>query len=351
MMRRKRKQLEPGLEVNEKNDAFLVDQLYEIINKTVSSSSPGTMLPSERALARDYEISHGTVRVVLNRLVEEKKIYKVPGKGSFVAAFRYDDESRRTIIYADPLYGQFHAFYSARLKGLLAAAEREGFRIQIVQHLGSSEIPVKEIGRPDVCAIIIPWMPPAKYREMKKANPDLCILSGLQPLGFAGTTSVTINLEAFGKQACEFLLNEGHKRVILVEHLMGSYQGLMSFNAMRDGVMDIVRINSFTSADARSVFFAVKDIQADAIVFEDDNVASFVISSMMAMDPEYLEKTRVVSSSNIGDDNLPEGVVKFEFDGHRIGEMMITIVEGMLKNHQFENMDIRLNPVLLEESV
>jgi len=62
-------------------------QLEEIIRQGIENEvwKPDSSIPSENELSNIYGISRMTVRSVLNLLVQEGLIYKVPGKGTFVS--------------------------------------------------------------------------------------------------------------------------------------------------------------------------------------------------------------------------------------------------------------------------
>ncbi len=61
-------------------------QLKEIIKSKIQEGeySEGEMIPSERELCNQYDISRMTVRQAINELQTEGYLYKVHGKGSFV---------------------------------------------------------------------------------------------------------------------------------------------------------------------------------------------------------------------------------------------------------------------------
>lgn len=59
--------------------------LREIIEALVASFGPGAPLPSERRLADHYGLARMTVRTEVDRLVAEGVVYRVHGRGSFVA--------------------------------------------------------------------------------------------------------------------------------------------------------------------------------------------------------------------------------------------------------------------------
>lgn len=89
-------------ELDLKNEKPLYLQLVEAIKARIAGSvwSLGMMIPSENELARDFDISVGTVKKALGVLVQEGVLFRRQGKGTFVASpdfsksfsrfFRYD---------------------------------------------------------------------------------------------------------------------------------------------------------------------------------------------------------------------------------------------------------------------
>ncbi|MCL2117438.1 MAG: GntR family transcriptional regulator [Planctomycetaceae bacterium] len=65
----------------------LYQQLDELIRNKLHSGewSAHDLLPSENELARNYRLSRMTVRSVIVRLAQEGLLYRVPGKGTYVA--------------------------------------------------------------------------------------------------------------------------------------------------------------------------------------------------------------------------------------------------------------------------
>jgi GntR family transcriptional regulator len=59
--------------------------LREILEELVVSLTPGSPLPSERLLAERYGLARMTVRTEVDRLVAEGAIYRLHGRGMFVA--------------------------------------------------------------------------------------------------------------------------------------------------------------------------------------------------------------------------------------------------------------------------
>ena len=59
--------------------------LREILEGLVASLPPGSPLPSERLLADRYGLARMTVRTEVDRLVTEGALYRLHGRGTFVA--------------------------------------------------------------------------------------------------------------------------------------------------------------------------------------------------------------------------------------------------------------------------
>jgi GntR family transcriptional regulator len=61
------------------------EALREILESLVSSLEPGSELPSERTLAERFGLARMTVRTEVDRLVTEGLVYRLHGRGTFVA--------------------------------------------------------------------------------------------------------------------------------------------------------------------------------------------------------------------------------------------------------------------------
>ena len=57
--------------------------------------SPGQAIPPERALAESHRLSVGTVKKAILNLVNEGYLYRIQGKGTFVAGMTLQPESLR----------------------------------------------------------------------------------------------------------------------------------------------------------------------------------------------------------------------------------------------------------------
>lgn len=63
----------------------LYQQVKEKLNDLISKSSPGDRIPPERELCLTFNLSRTTVRQAIQEAVNEGLLYRVQGKGTFVA--------------------------------------------------------------------------------------------------------------------------------------------------------------------------------------------------------------------------------------------------------------------------
>jgi GntR family transcriptional regulator len=69
-------------------------QLREILLDLIEGSEPDQPIPSERELAEKYGVARMTVRQAVESLVAEGRLFKVGGKGTFVATPKMDLQAR-----------------------------------------------------------------------------------------------------------------------------------------------------------------------------------------------------------------------------------------------------------------
>jgi GntR family transcriptional regulator, N-acetylglucosamine utilization regulator len=68
-------------------------QLRDILLRLIEDElAPDALVPSERELGARYGVSRATVRESIGQLVNERRLYRVRGKGTYVAAPRVDSQ-------------------------------------------------------------------------------------------------------------------------------------------------------------------------------------------------------------------------------------------------------------------
>lgn len=88
--------------IDYKNDKPLYHQVVDIIKKRIAENvwSLGMMIPSENELAKEFNISAGTIKKALSILVQEGVLFRRQGKGTFVASPDFSKSFYRFLRYA-----------------------------------------------------------------------------------------------------------------------------------------------------------------------------------------------------------------------------------------------------------
>ena len=76
-------------------------QLQEILESFIAALQPGSVLPSERVLARRYGVARATVTLALDGLASKGLVYRVHGSGTFVAEPKFQQPETLTSFTED----------------------------------------------------------------------------------------------------------------------------------------------------------------------------------------------------------------------------------------------------------
>ncbi len=81
-------------------------QLQERLRAAIEAGEiePGAQIPSEGELCRRYDVSHATVKQALGNLVNQQLLYRVRGKGTFVAEPRVQKGPRKLQSFTEEMH-------------------------------------------------------------------------------------------------------------------------------------------------------------------------------------------------------------------------------------------------------
>lgn len=109
------------------------EQLREIMSELIASLEPGASLPSERELAERYGIARMTVRTEVDRLMADGLVYRIHGRGTFVAAPRVtqamtlssfsEDMRERGLVPGSQILARHVVFATSEVAGRLEIAD------------------------------------------------------------------------------------------------------------------------------------------------------------------------------------------------------------------------------------
>lgn len=83
-------------------------QIQELLTQQIESGvfKPGDMIPSENELCKLFDVSKSTVLQAIQTLVNKRLVYRVKGKGTFVAKPKINQNLTTLLSYSDEILGQ-----------------------------------------------------------------------------------------------------------------------------------------------------------------------------------------------------------------------------------------------------
>lgn len=204
-------------EINKTSSLPLHIQLLDELRHKVRTGAFNAhdRLPGEWELASELDISRATIQKAWQSAEEEGLIYRIPGKGTFVAAARLPETTRNAVGLVVP---DFRGTFAVHL---LSGAERvlrkQGYSVQ----LASTEYDVREENRvlarmqTDGMAGCMVWAvrDTSGERRLPALAQTMPIVLMDRPLAGIALPCVTSNNYMGGQQAMAHLLELGHQRI------------------------------------------------------------------------------------------------------------------------------------------
>lgn len=132
--------------------------LYEQVKKAILDRiiagewGPGSFLPSEIALAKEYGVSQGTLRKALNALTREKRLVRYQGKGTAVAVLDEDSSLFPFFLLSDKQGKRVYPL--SQIYGVRLAAPSEAERAALALEPTAKVIHIDRVRMLDDCPVI-----------------------------------------------------------------------------------------------------------------------------------------------------------------------------------------------------
>jgi len=132
--------------------------LYDLLVQRIRSGEwePGCQLPSEPQLAEEYGMAYMTVRQSIHALVNEGLLYRVHGRGTFVATHAQDVRPSLGMLLLPNWYSVDPFYFPPLVTGFVERANELGFNVHLAERSKPlvELLKLKELRVPAVAAVI-----------------------------------------------------------------------------------------------------------------------------------------------------------------------------------------------------
>ncbi len=334
------------------------DSLYERFRTQIEMMRPGQRLATERDLAEQHGVSYSTLRRVMNRLRGEGYIYKVRGKGTFVA--ERTDEAKRDVpgvLYADPWIVQGNLFFIRCLQGVLDESQRQGLRLQVFRctdhSFGMPDVDqlLKEAKSGNVRGLLLPYAKPEIVARIFNDFPDMRIATMSTRYPPSGIASVILDYAAIGYNSVQHLADKGAQRIVVAAATTMTIDGVRTaqMELANHGQEIDVQVVNVTQHDPAGYATLAKQIMAcdpDGIAFDDDRHTVATIPSLKQLQPGLLRQTPIIAQANEGEDILPPEIARLVVDSYEIGVVAMQILRRMVTENRSIGLVTHVEPRL-----
>ncbi|HEY3398971.1 MAG TPA: GntR family transcriptional regulator [Armatimonadota bacterium] len=179
----------------------------------------GERLPSEKELAREFEVSIITIRQAVEALSREGFVEKVQGSGTFVRHLR-NGTQRKLWGLVVPSFGR--NWYPAIAEGLQDVGKTAGVQVMLVATAGD-ESPGESLHRMVALGaealVISPRMSPLAVEPLQAlAEAGTHIVVCTTRVDGFDAPRVVFDFQEDGRRTAEYLLGLGHERIAFLSH-------------------------------------------------------------------------------------------------------------------------------------
>lgn len=330
------------------------DSLYADLKEYILVSPPKTLIATEKDLCAKYGISRVTTRRVMERLLQERLIHRVKGKGTTVALHERNRAARESIAYFHSANSTGHPYYGERLRGILDQAESEEISLDIIpfkEFISDNEkVLLRAVDNPGAIGIIVPFMSKTMHSKIMKRNPGInMVISTTNPEKmFANTSIITADFREFGRIAADYLLDKGVSRLVYVGHDPEAFSGVRdTAESTGKKICKIHAPLAATDNEINGIVRKLSEYRGWGVVIGDDFMARRLFDAFHALKLDLAEICKVVTLANKGERAPLRDVARVEFDGYEMGVKCVSLLKVMRHTPDLKGVDIHLRPRLI----
>ncbi len=335
---------------------FVGDRLYNDLTAFVRNAPPHTRLASARTLAGKYGISPASVMLVVDRLAAAGLVYKVHGKGCFVAEARQNQPAAgETILFCYSQQAMPHLYYSNMRDAVIENATLLGYRLQVRplikkdgQTYSQEWLQIfRDLSGTDVAAMIVPWVEPGCAGPIRTLRPDLPVLVTQSLFPGQEYSSVMQDMFCHGYEAGRYLLeNCGIRNLAAVHHGAAFLAGMRAAVAefQPDAKLEAFSFDRLSYPAATAA--ALVRSGAAGVAFSEDIAAREFLRQAMELEPDFLETRRIIAHSNIEYNILPPPVARLENDGREFGATVMSTLHSLIRGRFPGKVSVGIKPRL-----
>lgn len=195
-------------------------QLLEQLRRSIMDGEirPGDRLPGEWELVQSLDISRATIQRAWQAAEKEGLIYRVAGKGTYVAQPKSTSDNRTTIGLLIP---EYHSTFAVRmLSGAEGVLRKHGYGLMFAhtdRDIQEENRLMTEMTDNGICGfLMVPAKGPANDRFPAVAGPDTPIVLMDRPINGLLLPCITSNNYEGGRQAMQHLIELGHRSIVFL---------------------------------------------------------------------------------------------------------------------------------------
>jgi len=195
-------------------------QLLEELRRTIMDGEfkPGDRLPGEWELVQSLDISRATIQRAWQAAEKEGLIYRVAGKGTYVAQPQSGNENRTAIGFLIP---EYHSTFAVQmLGGAEGVLRKHGYSLMFAhtdRDIQEENRLMEEMTANGIRGfLMVPAKGPANGRFPAIAGPDIPIVLMDRPINGLLLPCITSNNYEGGRQAMQHLIDLGHRRIVFL---------------------------------------------------------------------------------------------------------------------------------------